>query len=78
MAQVRFRGVRYAGVRVPAMATSFQVYCDMAAAEARDFAERIVRGERLSVHLEDPDVAYSMAAEMVDLGVNAEADESDF
>lgn len=78
MAQVRFRGVRYPNIRLPAMITSLQVYCDMPPAEARDFAERAVKGERLSVHLEDADVAYSLASELVDLGVNAEADESDY
>ena len=77
MAQVHFRGVRY-GVRIPAIVTSLEVYCDMTTAEARIFAERAINGERLSVQIEDADVAYSLAGELTDLGVNAEADESDY
>ena len=77
MAQVRFRGARYEVRRQP-MITSLQVYCGMSAIEARDFAERALGGERLTVHLEDPDIAYALAAELVDLGVNAEADASDY
>lgn len=77
MAQVHLRGARYA-VRRPAMEASLQAYCGLGLVEARALAERIVAGERVSVHMEDADAAYSLATELVELGVNAEADESDY
>lgn len=76
MARVHFRGIRY-GVRMPALISSLRVYCGMGDAEAREFARRVVEGERLQVFTEDTEAAYTLAMEMVDLGVNAEADESD-
>jgi len=77
VARVLFRGVRY-GVREQAMISSLQVWCGMGSAEAKSFAARALAGERLTVQLEDADAAYSLAGEMIDLGVNAEADESDY
>ena len=73
-ASVRFTGTRY-GVNVGRMRTLFRVYCGMQSVEADALADRVIAGEKLSVDLEDVDAAYSLASEMVDLGVNAEADE---
>ena len=72
--QVHFSGVRYT-VQIPAMKTLLRVYCGMQSAEAEAFAERVAAGDRVSVYMEDVDTAYSLASEMVNLGVNAEADE---
>jgi hypothetical protein len=77
MAQVHLRGVRY-GVREQAMVSSLQVWAGLGTIDAKSVVARTMAGERLSVHIEDPDAAYSLATELVDLGVNAEADESDY
>lgn len=77
MPQLHFMGVRYA-IREPAMLTSLQVWCDLGTVEGRAIVARAVAGERFSVHLEDLDAAYCLAAELLELGVNVEADESDY
>jgi hypothetical protein len=75
--RVLFRGARY-GVREQAMISSLVVWCGMGHQEAKEFAARALTGERVSVQMEDADAAYSLAGEMIDLGVNAEADEGDY
>jgi hypothetical protein len=73
-ASVRFAGTRYS-VETGRMRTLFRVYCGMQSLEAEALADRVLAGERLTVDVEDVDAAYSLASEMVELGVNAEADE---
>jgi hypothetical protein len=77
MAQVHLRGVRYA-IREQAMISSLRVWAGLGTIDAKSVVTRAMAGERMSVHIEDPDAAYSLANELVDLGVNAEADESDY
>ena len=77
MARVYFRGARF-GVREQAMISSLQVWSGMGNAEAKAFVVRALAGERISLQMEYSDAAYALAGEMVDLGVNAEADESDY
>jgi hypothetical protein len=77
MAQVHLRGVRYA-VREQAMISSLQIWAGLGTIDAKAVVKRAVSGERLSVHLEDPDAAYALATELVELGVDAEADEGDY
>ena len=77
MPQVHMSGVRY-GVRQAALASAIQVYTGMGTIEARRVADRVMEGKRTSVLIEDPDQAYNLATELTSLGVNAEADESDY
>ena len=77
MPQVHMTGVRY-GVRQAALASALQVYTGMGTIEARRVADRVIEGKRASVLIEDPDQAYNLATELTSLGVNAEADESDY
>jgi hypothetical protein len=77
MAQVHVRGLRYA-IREQAMISSLQVWAGLGTIEAKELVARAKSGERLSVPMEDPDAAYSLAGELVELGVNAEVDESDY
>jgi hypothetical protein len=77
MAQVHLRGVRY-GIREPAMISSLQVWAGLTTVEAKSIIARLVSGERFPVFIDDHDAAYSLATELVELGVNAEADESDY
>jgi hypothetical protein len=77
MPQVHMSGVRY-GVRQAALTSALQVYTGMGTIEARRVAGDVMAGTRRSVYLEDPDLAYNLATELVSLGVNAEADESDY
>jgi hypothetical protein len=77
MPQVHMTGVRY-GVRQAALSSALQVYTGMGTIELRRIAEDVMGGKRRTVYVEDPDQAYNLATELVSLGVNAEADESDY
>jgi hypothetical protein len=77
MPQVHLSGTRY-GVRQAALTSAVQAYTGMGTIEARRLAAAVVAGSRLSIRVEDPDQAYNLATELTSLGVNAEADESDY
>jgi hypothetical protein len=77
MPQVHMSGVRY-GVRQAALTSAFQAYTGMGTIEARRIADAVAAGNRMTVRVEDPDQAYNLATELASLGVNAEADESDY
>ncbi len=77
MPQVHMSGVRY-GVRQAALTSAFQAYTGMGTIEARRIADAVASGNRMTVRVEDPDQAYNLATELASLGVNAEADESDY
>jgi hypothetical protein len=77
MPQVHMSGVRY-GVRQAALTSAFQAYTGMGTIEARRIADTVAAGGRMTVRVEDPDQAYNLATELASLGVNAEADESDY
>jgi hypothetical protein len=77
MPQVHMSGVRY-GVRQAALTSAFQAYTGMGTIEARRIADAVAAGDRMTVRVEDPDAAYNLATELASLGVNAEADESDY
>ena len=77
MPQVHMTGVRY-GVRKDALTSAFQAYTGMGTVEARRMAAAVAAGTRTTLRVEDPDLAYDFATELASLGVNAEADESDY
>ena len=77
MPQVHMTGVRY-GVRQAALIGAFQAYTGMGTVEARRIADAVVAGTRTTLRVEDADQAYDLAAELASLGVNAEADDSDY
>ncbi|MBD0319822.1 MAG: hypothetical protein ICV87_05800 [Gemmatimonadetes bacterium] len=77
MPQVHMSGVRYV-VRQAALTRAFQAYTGMGTIEARRIAGAVAAGGRMTVRVEDPDQAYNLASELASLGVNAEADESDY
>ena len=77
MPQVHLTGVRY-GVRQAALTSAVQAYTGMGTIEARRLAAAVVAGNHRSIRVEDPDQAYNLATELTSLGVNAEADESDY
>lgn len=77
MPQVHMTGVRY-GVRHAALISAFQAYTGMGTVEARRIADAVSTGTRTTLRVEDPDQAYDLASELSSLGVNAEADESDY
>ena len=77
MPQVHMTGVRY-GVRQAALTSAFQAYTGMGTVEARRVAGAVAAGNSMTVRVEDPDQAYNLASELASLGVNAEADESDY
>ncbi|HEY0155163.1 MAG TPA: hypothetical protein VGB92_24335 [Longimicrobium sp.] len=77
MPQVHMMGVRYS-VRQDALTSAFQAYTGMGTVDARRMAAAVAAGTRTTVRVEDPDQAYDLATELASLGVNAEADESDY
>jgi len=77
MPQVHMTGVRY-GVRPAALTSAFQAYTGMGTVEARRIADAVASGARMTLRVEDADQAYDLASELASLGVNAEADESDY
>ena len=77
MPQVHMTGVRYA-VRHAALCSAFQTYTGMGTVEARRLAGQVAGGDRVTLRVDEPDQAYDLAAELTSLGVNAEADESDY
>jgi hypothetical protein len=77
MPQVHMTGVRY-GVRQAALTSAFQAYTGMGTVEARRIADAVAAGTRMTLRVEDADQAYDLASELASLGVNAEADESDY
>lgn len=77
MPQVHMTGVRYA-VRQAALTSAFQAYTGMGMIEARRLARSVVDGGRVTVRVDEPEQAYDLASELTSLGVNAEADDSDY
>jgi hypothetical protein len=76
MPQVHIRGVRH-GVSAPTVASTIQHYTGMGMLQARAAADRAVAGEQVSVEVDDFHAVYELADLLTDLGVDAEADESD-
>jgi hypothetical protein len=77
MPQVHLSGARFR-VRASAVASAVQAYTGATTKEARHVASCVVDGKPVSVHLDDIDAAYNLAAELAGLGVNAEPDEGDY
>lgn len=77
MPQVHIRGVRH-GVSALTVASTIQHYTGMGMLQARSAADRAVAGERVSVDVDDFHAVYELADLLTDLGVDAEADESDY
>jgi hypothetical protein len=77
MAQVHMAGTRYAP-RQAAVTSALQAYTGMGMIEARRVAGKVIGGDRVTVHVDDPDHAYNLATELAALGVNAEAEDGDY
>jgi hypothetical protein len=77
MPQVQMAGVRYT-VRPAALISALQTFTGMGTVDARRIAEAAAAGKRITVRVDEPEQAYDLAAELISLGVNAEADESDY
>jgi hypothetical protein len=77
MPQVHIRGVRY-GVSRESIASTIQQYTGMGMLEAREAAGKAVAGEPTAVYVDDFHAVYELADLLVNLGVDAEADESDY
>jgi len=77
MPQVHIRSVRY-GVSRESIASTIQQYTGMGMLEAREAADKAVAGEPTSIYVDDFHAVYELADLLVNLGVDAEADESDY
>lgn len=77
MPQVHIRSVRH-GVSRQSVASTIQQYTGMGMLEARAAADRAVAGEPVAVYVDDFHAVYELADLLTDLGVDAEADESDY
>jgi hypothetical protein len=77
MPQVHIRRVRY-GVSVESIASTIQQYTGMGRLEARQAAENAAAGKELSIYIDDFTAVYELADTLTDMGVEAEADESDY
>ena len=77
MPQVHIRGVRF-GVSREAVASTIQEYTGMGSLDARKFADDAVAGKETSVYVDDFTSVYELADLLTSLGVDAEADESDY
>ncbi|HYH78963.1 MAG TPA: hypothetical protein VEX86_04180 [Longimicrobium sp.] len=78
MPQVHIRGVHRHGLSRESVAVVIQQYTGMGFLEARAAATRAVAGERVSVDVDDFYAVYELADLLTDMGVDAEADESDY
>lgn len=77
MPQVHIHSVRF-GVSRESVASTIQQYTGMGMLEARQAAEKAVSGEPTSIYVDDFHAVYELADLLVNLGVEAEADESDY
>lgn len=77
MPQVHINGKRYRVSR-DALANTIQRYTGKGMVEARRLADRALAGERLSLYVDDFDSVYDLEDMLMAMGINAEADESDY
>ena len=77
MPQVHIRRVRY-GVSRESVASTIQQYTGMSILDARRAADDAVSGKPTSVYVDDFTAVYELADLLTALGVEAEADESDY
>ncbi|HEX9935738.1 MAG TPA: hypothetical protein VGB15_01395 [Longimicrobium sp.] len=77
MPQVHIRNVRH-GVSRESVASTIQQYTGMGMLDARRAAEKAVAGEPTSVYVDDFHAVYELADLLTGMGVEAEADESDY
>jgi len=77
MPQVHISKVRH-GVSRESVSAAIQQYTGMGLVDARRTAERAVAGEPTSVYVDDFHAVYELADLLMDLGVEAEVDESDY
>ena len=77
MPQVHIRSVRW-GVSRESVASTIQQYTGMGALDARRAADKAVAGEQTSVYVDDFHAVYELADLLTSMGVDAEADESDY
>jgi hypothetical protein len=77
MPQVHIRGVRYGASR-ETMASVLQQHTGVGLLEARRWAEDALAGKAVSVYVDDFHAVYELADALADMGVDAEADESDY
>jgi hypothetical protein len=77
MPQVHIHGVRY-GTSRETVASTLQQYTGAGLIEARKWADDAVAGHPVSVYVDDFHAVYELADALSDIGVEAEADESDY
>lgn len=78
MPQVHLKGVRNR-VRAETVAGLIQRYTGKGMVESKRIADQVVaEGKEATVYVDDFDAVYDLAEQLVNLGVNAEADESDY
>jgi hypothetical protein len=77
MPQVHIRGVRY-GVSRETVASILQHHTGVGLLEARRWAEDALAGKPVSVYVDDFHAVYELADSLTEMGVDAEADESDY
>jgi hypothetical protein len=77
MPQVHITRVRH-GVSRESVASAIQQYTGMGLVDARRAADQAVAGEPTSVYVDDFHTVYELADLLTELGVEAEADESDY
>ena len=77
MPQVHVRGVRH-GVSRESVASTIQRYTGIGLLDARKSAEDAIAGKPVSIYVDDFHAVYELADVLVDLGVDAEADEGDY
>jgi hypothetical protein len=77
MPQVHIRGVRY-GVSRETVASTLQHYTGVGLLDARKSADDAIAGKPVSVYVDDFHAVYELADALVEMGVDAEADEGDY
>jgi hypothetical protein len=77
MPQVHLRGTRHT-VRGDTLALTIQRYTGLGMVQARRVADEVASGKPVSLYVDDFDAVYDLADQLTALGVEAEADESDY
>jgi hypothetical protein len=77
MPQVHIRRVRH-GVSRETVASTIQRYTGASLVDARQAADDAVAGKPTSLYVDDYHEVYELADVLVSMGVDAEADESDY
>ena len=77
MPQVHIHRVRY-GVSRESVAATIQQYTGMSILDARRAADDAVAGKPTSIYVDDFTAVYELEDMLTNLGVEAEADESDY